>query len=356
MVMLILASSLSTVMAIDMDARMEERLRRLARRGEIMIDRSPPPLMPRQVFDSSTSTAAATSSTTDSSTPSAPTAAATSDVATAEITASSTSSGSVPSGIAVAPSSTSASGPLPSPFDTSLGNNFTAPSCPSFFQNFLNNATFKMCNPVSLLLQNSNSFFHASRSPVTLSQTLDNSCGASMQTCAGVMSDFANAIVQDSNCGQDYRNENPQVLQAHAGLVAYEPLYRASCLKNAASGNYSMVDAFTNSTNPSDSYPYYLAIGLNFPGGSTLTCDSCLQNTMGIFASFASNKTQPLSATYVTAAQQIDQICGPTFVNSSIAVTMQTGNGVSLQNPSSMAVWTALLVMGLSALSSLGAL
>ena len=43
--------------------------------------------------------------------------------------------------------------PLPHPFDTSLGNNFTAPSCPAFFNNFLTNDTFNACLPFSLLLQ-----------------------------------------------------------------------------------------------------------------------------------------------------------------------------------------------------------
>ena len=42
---------------------------------------------------------------------------------------------------------------LPSPFDTSLGNNFTTPSCPAFFESFLTNSTFQDCLPFSLLLQ-----------------------------------------------------------------------------------------------------------------------------------------------------------------------------------------------------------
>lgn len=42
---------------------------------------------------------------------------------------------------------------LPTPFDTSLGNNFTSPSCPAFFQGFLTNSTFQDCMPFSLLLQ-----------------------------------------------------------------------------------------------------------------------------------------------------------------------------------------------------------
>jgi hypothetical protein len=42
---------------------------------------------------------------------------------------------------------------LPHPFDTSLGNNFTAPSCPAFFNTFLNSDSFNNCLPFSLLLQ-----------------------------------------------------------------------------------------------------------------------------------------------------------------------------------------------------------
>jgi len=42
---------------------------------------------------------------------------------------------------------------LPRPFDTSLGDNFTSPSCPAFFTTFLNNDTFNACLPLSLLLQ-----------------------------------------------------------------------------------------------------------------------------------------------------------------------------------------------------------
>jgi hypothetical protein len=42
---------------------------------------------------------------------------------------------------------------LPRPFDSSIGNNFTEPSCPQFFNDFLSNDTFQECLPFSLLLQ-----------------------------------------------------------------------------------------------------------------------------------------------------------------------------------------------------------
>ena len=46
------------------------------------------------------------------------------------------------------------------------------------------------------------------------------------------MGGLARELVSAGNCGTDYRNDNPQVLQAYNGLVAYEPLYQASCLKD----------------------------------------------------------------------------------------------------------------------------
>lgn len=42
--------------------------------------------------------------------------------------------------------------PFPTPFDGGLGNNFTSPSCPLFFTNFLNDPNFQACHVVSLLL------------------------------------------------------------------------------------------------------------------------------------------------------------------------------------------------------------
>jgi len=54
------------------------------------------------------------------------------------------------------------------------------------------------------------------------------------------MSSFANQLRLDSNCGQDYKNQNPVVLQAYDGFVGYEPLYQAGCLKDP-SGNYCML-------------------------------------------------------------------------------------------------------------------
>ena len=83
-------------------------------------------------------------------------------------------------------------------------------------------------------------------------------------------------------------------------------------------GSYCYADAITNTTSPEDSYVYFLALGISLPAGSWPTCSKCLQKTMAIFATAAANLTQPVAGTYVTAAQQIDQGCGPTFVNSNV--------------------------------------
>lgn len=49
-------------------------------------------------------------------------------------------------------SSTSSTASLPQPFDGGLGNNFTASSCPLYFQTFLSDPDFQSCHAVSLLL------------------------------------------------------------------------------------------------------------------------------------------------------------------------------------------------------------
>jgi hypothetical protein len=46
------------------------------------------------------------------------------------------------------------------------------------------------------------------------------------------MNELARELRDNSNCAVDYANDNPQVLQAYNGLVAYYPLYQASCLRD----------------------------------------------------------------------------------------------------------------------------
>ncbi|ERF68767.1 hypothetical protein EPUS_07254 [Endocarpon pusillum Z07020] len=336
------------------------QLRRLARRGEIAIDRGAPPPRPtlrqRQenadpfgstVAPLATPTSeqegstAASSTTTPASESEVSAMASATDIDSAisiqstlvvtptnTMSANATSTGNATSSIETASATAGPPSALPSPFDTSLGDNFTAQGCPNFFNAFLNNATFRDCHPTSLLLQNSHSFFRISRSLVSLSQALDASCKPSLAQCSPLMASLASQLMQDSNCGQDYRNQNSLVVQAHAGLVSYEPLYRATCLRDRATGNYCFADAITNTSNLSDSYPYYTALGTILPAAARPTCDECLQGTMEIFAGYATNRDQPVSKTYISTAQQINMGCGPEFVNTTVPVGTVSNSAV----------------------------
>lgn len=179
-------------------------------------------------------------------------------------------------------------------------------------------------------MQNSNSFFYASSNLASITQALDATCNVVFKpTCANLMASYAIQIVDQANCGADYALQNPLVMQAYSGFVAYEPLYDAACLKDPSSvtKNYCFANAVTNTTNPADAYIYYLPLGVALPGGDRPTCNSCTQQTMNTFASFAGNLTQPLSTDYTSAATIVNLDCGPAFVNASVAV--QKGSGTS---------------------------
>lgn len=132
--------------------------------------------------------------------------------------------------------------------------------------------------------------------------------------CKATLDGFAKGLISMDACKTDYDNDNPMVLQAYNGLVAYTPAYQASCLRDDE-GKYCFANAVSNTTSPTDAYPYYLPIGQEMPGGSRPTCNSCLQQAMGVYSHYANNATQPLSKTYVTAANQMSIACGSRFVN-----------------------------------------
>ncbi|OJD35356.1 c6 zinc finger domain containing protein [Diplodia corticola] len=235
---------------------------------------------------------------------------------------------------------------IPQPFDTSLGSNFTSSNCPNFFNSFLENSTFVDCVPLSLLLQTSSAFFDVTRSLVRTTQVLDASCSANFAQCSALMDNLAAQLIHDDHCGADYKASNPTVLQAYKGLVAYEPVYQAGCLRDD-SGSYCFANAITNSSSPTDSYPYYLPVGVALPGGSRPTCNSCLQTTMDAFWTYTSNKTQPISQTYAQAAGVVNIQCGPNFVNAT--VSKSTTSGVA-PNAAVPGLSSAALLLALSAL------
>lgn len=219
---------------------------------------------------------------------------------------------------------------LPLPFDTSLGTNFTDSTCPTYFSSFLSDSTFLSCLPISLLLQNSLSFFQAARSPTLLKKTLDTSCSASLAVCSPLMSKFAEQLVSQGNCYDDYQRQNPLVMQAYAGLQAYEPLYQATCLKDNRTGEYWFSTAM-DSDNADDSYPYYTAVGLQLPTGSKPNCTDGLRATMSIFASYAVQQSQPLSSTYLSCASQINSKCGTNFAPTQVQSVSKVSKNAAIK-------------------------
>lgn len=237
---------------------------------------------------------------------------------------------------------------LPVPFDTSLGSNFTDAACPQFFNKFLADPTFMSCLPMSLLLQNSMSFFQAARSKSLLTETLDKSCSASLAVCSPLMLQFAAELISPTYCEKDYLQQNPLVMQAYAGLNAYEPLYQATCLKTNVSGDYCFVEAM-DSISADDSYPYYTAIGLQLPAGSKPTCSTCLHNTMEIFSGYAVQTGQSLSQTYLGCALQVNQQCGESFANTqvkSVSKVQSTSSGAKLHRGSILMILAVTVGIG----------
>ena len=161
------------------------------------------------------------------------------------------------------------------------------------------------------------------------------------------MSGYASSLRGDSACGGDYNKENPIVRQAYNGLVAYDTLYHASCLKGSPgadgkTSDYCYTNAVTNSSSPTDTYVYYIPLGLSLPAGSMPTCSQCLKDTMGLFATAAGNKSQPASLTYTDAAGKIDIQCGSNFVNQSVPGGGKSSSAPPSSGLSTSTIWVAL--------------
>ncbi|KAL9123650.1 MAG: hypothetical protein Q9217_006937 [Psora testacea] len=266
--------------------------------------------------------------------------------------ATTTTTGLSSTGIETAP--TLSPSALPRAFDGGLGTNYTQPSCPSFLKQMIRNDTFTACLP------NSASFFAASRSPSTLDPVLSASCGGEPPACSSLMTSYASTLRSNSACSDDYNRQNPLVRQAYNGLLSYDIVYRAICLKaqpsaqNNQSSDYCYTNAVTNMSSPTDSYVYYLPLGVDLPAGSMPTCSQCLKDTMDVFSATASNKTQPITLTYVNAAQMVNLQCGPNFVNQSIPGA--SGKSAAAINSPSGRVWTASLTALVGIIHVLGAL
>ena len=218
--------------------------------------------------------------------------------------------------------------------------------CQSFFRYFNCSSTL-YSQLLTQTQQNSMSFFSASRNASTLDSVLSASCNVVFQACSNVMSGYASTLRGDSACGEDYNKENPIVRQAYNGLVAYDTLYHASCLKGSPgadgkTSDYCYTNAVTNSSSPTDTYVYYIPLGLSLPAGSMPTCSQCLKDTMRLFATAAGNKSQPASLTYTDAAGRIDIQCGSNFVNQSVPGGGKSSSAPLLYGSSMTMIWVAV--------------
>ncbi|EEP81864.1 predicted protein [Uncinocarpus reesii 1704] len=209
--------------------------------------------------------------------------------------------------------------PLPTAFDTNIANDsFTTESCATFFKEFTTNSAFIQCYPVSILIGSSKSWFNAAKSFVSITRVLDASCSVDVARCTNLLAQLGKEISTKEICGQELANNNPLVLSARNGFVAYRYMYDAACLKNPDMGSYCLADALSSEETTGNTFVYHLALGTSLPGGSRPVCNKCLQATMEVYSRGAGFKEQPLSQTYKQAAQQINIGCGPGFVSESV--------------------------------------
>lgn len=209
---------------------------------------------------------------------------------------------------------------MPKPFDTISYNFANGSSCIDFFTKWRANETIASCNAISLLLENSNAFFHSLSSATRTSSILDESCSADVSNCASIMTDLAAQLLKSENCGEDYGNGNSVVKGTYRDLVAYEPVYRATCLTNPSTKDYCFVDAVSNTTSPDDYNVYFMPLGNKLDTTASLTCNKCLKTTMEIFSRWAKRDGQSLAYTYIPSANVINSRCGPGFVTTNITV------------------------------------
>jgi len=338
---------------------LERSLADLATTGTILVDPNPPPdpkawtlatehddLLQRRDDPANQDDSSSTTSSTKHAHTSSSSISSVNSMVTTATTPTATKSGSAGSGtstaaIVAATDSTSTS--LPTPFDQGFASNITQ-TCSDFMYGFLTNATFQSCLPFSLLLQSSNSFFQTTKSILRTTQLLDHTCAASPATCNPYIAGLASNISNTHNCAEELRAENPLIQQAQLGLLAYQPLFTASCLRSA-SNSYCFADAVTNASSPTDSYIYYLPLNISLPGGSQPTCDSCLQNTMSVFENTSANRSSVLAGNYVGAAQMINLQCGPDFVAQTLAPEVKSAAS-SIGSGANVGAFALAMVVG----------
>lgn len=176
---------------------------------------------------------------------------------------------------------------------------------------------------------------------------LDHACSANVTTCATYLANVAANLTKSENCGDDYSLGNPTVTGAYTGLISYQVVYSATCLMNDRTSVYCFGEAVTNTTNVSQTYFYFLPLNSSLPGGTNPICGSCLQDTMDIYHVATANRKQPIANTYGDAAEIVDQLCGSSFANATLAEAITTSGGSSPLHgaPSTLLLVSTLLTL-----------
>ena len=235
--------------------------------------------------------------------------------------------------------------PLPSPFDSNLAATFVSTGCPSFINSFLTDPQFKECYPFSLLLQSSSGFFDAQKSAVSMTQVLQATCDVDRDVCTTYLRNLAAQLIEEANCQEDFEAQNTVVVQAYNGLIAYEELYSASCLQDNDQGSFCFTRAVMNYTTASNVYLYFLPLNSSLPGRSIPSCDSCAERTMNLFHAASSNRQHPIARTYTDAAERMNMVCGPGFVNETLPEAVVEATAVGRSLPHAKLVVTAAVLL-----------
>ena len=167
-------------------------------------------------------------------------------------------------------------------------------------------------------MQTSTGFFQARKQLTSTVRVLEAACAADVSTCTDFMDAAAKNLTTSENCKEEYENGLSVVMQAYRGLRGFNLMYSATCLEDSGSENYCYANAVTNLTTPSDAYLYFLPYDLDMPGSSTPSCNSCNQETMGIFHAASADRSQYIANTYEGAARLVNTICGADFVNDTL--------------------------------------
>ncbi|KAF4452521.1 hypothetical protein F53441_4633 [Fusarium austroafricanum] len=212
--------------------------------------------------------------------------------------------------------------PLPEAFDGNLSAELTATSdsnCPAFLNGVLSNPSYETCYPLSMMLQTSRGFFEAQKQLLSIVRVLDATCAANVTYCTDFFDAAARNLTASENCKAEWESGNSVVKQFLYGMKAYEMMYKATCLQTPEDDMYCYANAVTNTTTAANAYFYYLPYNLTLPGSTNPSCSWCIQETMNIFHAATTDRSQPVALTYESAARQVNTLCGPNFVNSTLA-------------------------------------